>query len=116
VNRVQPRWNRGTVVVIGMVLAVVLAGIVALFASTSPDGLERVAEDVGFADTATDSAVADSPLADYVVGGEDTDGATWRSVLAGIAGVLIMTGVAFGGFWALTRRRREVQSPAHSNR
>jgi len=92
------------VVLVGLIVALVLASVVALFASTSPDGLERVAEDVGFADTATDSAVASSPLADYQVGGSDADEASWRSALAGVAGVAIMSLVAFAGFAAMARR------------
>lgn len=90
----------------GLLVAVVLATVVALFASSSPDGLEKVAEDTGFASTAQDSAVAGSPLADYQVGGADSDSATWRSVVAGVAGLAIMGGVAFLGFAVLARGRR----------
>jgi hypothetical protein len=61
------------------------------FASSSPDGLERVAQDKGFA------GVADSPpyrlISDYVfpwVGNEDV-----ATVLSGIVGVLIVAAVVF---------------------
>jgi len=35
-------------VIIGLLIAIIIAGIIALFASSSPDGLERVAADKGF--------------------------------------------------------------------
>ena len=38
----------------GLGLTLLLAGIVSFFASSSPDGLEAVAEDKGFLDQATD--------------------------------------------------------------
>lgn len=105
-SRSPQRLSRAKVVGLGLAVAVVLATLVALFASTQPDGLERVARDIGFADTARDSVAADSPLADYQVGGENAGEATWRSVVAGAAGVVIMAGIAFTGFYVLTRGRR----------
>jgi len=69
------------------------------FASSSPDGLERVAEDKGF------SGVADSPpyrlISDYVfpwVGNEDL-----ATVLSGIVGVLIVAAVVFAIAFLLAR-------------
>lgn len=106
--------SRRVVIIAGVVAAVLLATVVALFASSSPDGLERVAEDVGFADTAEDSATGASPLADYQVGGQQSDGATWRSVGAGVAGLVIMAAVAFVGFGALSRSRGRSEDPQSS--
>ena len=67
----------------GLLVAFVLALLVSPRASSSPDGLERVATDEGFLDTADDSAVAGSPLADYAVDGVDDD-----SISTGVAGVI----------------------------
>lgn len=78
-----------------------VAGVLALFASGAPDGLERVAEDQGFADAATDSATATSPLADYDVAARDT--AASRA-MAGVIGVAVTAGVAFAVFGALSMR------------
>lgn len=86
------------------VVSLALAGFVALFASPDPDGLERVAIDTGFAEQAEDSAVADSPLADYTVGGEQDSPQPWRNAAAGVIGVGIMAAVAFGVFGLLGRR------------
>jgi hypothetical protein len=89
-------------VVAGMVLSTVLATVVSLAASSAPDGLERVAIDAGFADTEAPSAAQDSPLAGYVVGGQEDP----RSAsVAGLAGVAITALLAFGLFAVLKPRR-----------
>ena len=89
--------------VVGFLLSVLLAGVVSYYASSSPDGLEKAAEDVGFIDDATDSAVADSPLADYTVAGVENE--RFSVAVAGVLGVLVMTVVAGGGFKLLTRKK-----------
>jgi hypothetical protein len=40
--------SRRTLVLVGLLVAVVLAGGVSYFASSSPDGLNKVASDTGF--------------------------------------------------------------------
>jgi hypothetical protein len=80
-----------------------LAGVVSYYASSSPDGLEKAAEDVGFLDEATDSAVADSPLADYAVSGVDNERVS--VAVAGVLGVIVMAVVAGGGFMLLARKK-----------
>lgn len=60
--------NRGAVLG-GVVLLVLLAFGVAPFAASAPDGLELVAIELGFAETALDHQLADSPLADYGISG-----------------------------------------------
>ncbi|NNC75689.1 MAG: cobalt ABC transporter permease [Acidimicrobiia bacterium] len=97
-------------VVAAVAIGLVLAFVVAPLASSAPDGLERVAEDLGFADTATDSAVSDSPLADYEVGGGGGTG------LAGVIGAAVTLLVGIGGLtlWrrAQHRRREHSETPA----
>ena len=50
-------------VVVGLVVAAVLALVVAPYASGEPDGLERVATDEGFAVTGGDDDGYDAPVA-----------------------------------------------------
>ena len=38
----------------GFVVSLFLAGVVSFYASSDPDGLEKVAEDIGFIETAED--------------------------------------------------------------
>jgi len=61
------------VVVGGLIVAGGLAFFISPLASSSPDGLERVATDEGFIDTAQDHDLADGPLADYGVQGVDDE-------------------------------------------
>ena len=51
------------IVVIGMVASIALASVVSFYASSAPDGLERVAEDTGFGASAEASATDGSPRA-----------------------------------------------------
>ncbi len=90
------------VALIALAVTLVLAGVVSLFASGSPDGLEKVAEDKGFIDTATDHATGGSPLADYQA--SFLDGPLGRSI-AGVVGVLV-TLALFYGLTRLLRRRQ----------
>lgn len=93
-----------TLVLAGLLLALLLAGGVSYYASAHPDGLEKVAEDKGFIDSATDHELADSPVADYSVRGVD-DGRL-SGGLAGIVGVVVTLAVGGGLFAVVSRRRR----------
>lgn len=87
-----------------LLVSIVIAGAFSFYASSSPDGLEKIAEDKGFLETAKDSAVADSPLSDYGVAGVDHDRLSVG--LSGVIGVLVTTLVAFGVF-ALAKKMRK---------
>lgn len=80
--------RRGNVALLAGGLAVAL--LVVLFlapnASSSPDGLEHVAEEQGFADSAEGSPF--ELLPDYTIPGVDNEAAS--TVLAGTVGVLVV--------------------------
>jgi cobalt/nickel transport protein len=86
---------------VGLLLALLIAGVGSWYASPAPDGLERSAERAGFASTAQDSATAGSPLADYAVAG---NASRWSGGVAGIVGVVVTLALA-GGVTLLVRRR-----------
>jgi cobalt/nickel transport protein len=86
----------------GLIATLVIAGVLSFYASSSPDGLERVAQDLGFIDTAQDTAVAGSPLSDYSIRGLDSERAAVG--LAGVLGVAITGGIAGVLFMVLRRR------------
>ena len=88
--------------VAGFVLSLVLAGVVSNFASSSPDGLEKVAEDIGFLDSAKDHTYADGPLADYGVKGIENERLSTGT--AGVIGVIATAGVSTGLFLVLRRK------------
>lgn len=93
----------------GLMLAVALALVVSPWASTEPDGLERVAIDEGFADTAERSSSADSPLADYGLDG-DSDGSS--GAVSGAIGILVTFGIGTGVFGVLRVLRSDEPEPS----
>ena len=81
--------TRNLRLVVGAVIAIVFIGVVvSQFASSEPDGLEFVAEQEGFADTAEDHALEDAPLADY----GDSGGSR---ALAAVVGIVASLGVGY---------------------
>ena len=96
-----------TLVITGVLLTLLLAGVVSYYASRSPDGLNRVAEDHGFARTGRDHGSGDRPLAGYEVPGVDHP--RMAHGLAGVAGTAVVLVVAGSG--ALLLRRRSGERP-----
>ena len=97
-----------------LLVALIVAGGLSYFASPDHDGLDTVTlhgcdvieTDAGeqldgtcIAQHAGDHALADSPLAEYALGG--TDGTVGP---AGVIGVLVTLAAAGGLFWLLRRR------------
>jgi cobalt/nickel transport system permease protein len=74
----------------GLGIAALLA-LVSPLASGDPDGLERVAEDIGFLDKAQDAPYQIIP--DYVLPGVPNEAIA--TILAGIVGLLIVFGAAY---------------------
>jgi cobalt/nickel transport system permease protein len=100
----QPGGSRA-VWVGGMVIAVLLA-VLSPLASSNPDGLEWVAEQQGFLESAQNPLYNIIP--DYVMPGISNEAVA--TILAGIVGVLIVAGVAVGV--AHLRRQRASSSRA----
>jgi cobalt/nickel transport protein len=91
-----------TFLISGFIVSLFLAGVVSFYASSSPDGLEKVAKDIGFSETAKEHTNADGALADYGVKG--VDNARLSTSAAGIIGV-IATGAISTGLFMLVRRK-----------
>ncbi|MFJ4485084.1 energy-coupling factor ABC transporter permease [Streptomyces longwoodensis] len=100
---VAVRTSRRALWVSGLVTSLVLAGFVSYYASSSPDGLEKVAADHGIDRKAEQHASADSPLADYGV--KDVEDARLSGGLAGVIGVGVTVVAGSAVFWTLRRRR-----------
>lgn len=93
-----------TLLVTGFIVALVIAGVVSFYASSQPDGLEYVAGETGFLDTAEDSATADSPFADYATTGVENDRLSLG--VAGVVGTLLVGSLGGGLFWLVRKRDR----------
>jgi hypothetical protein len=98
----------------GLLVTIGLALIVSGLASGAPDGLERVAEDKGFLETASEHLFADGPLADYQVSGVDNE--RLSTGLSGLIGVLITFGLGLALFALLrvARSRRDDSEPTRA--
>lgn len=96
---------KNPLVVTGLVVSLVLAGGVSFYASSHPDGLEKVAGDVGFLDSAKGSPVEESPLAGYGVAGIENERISGG--LAGVIGVSSTAAISFGLFYALRRIKKD---------
>jgi len=91
------------VLLAGVLVALLLAAVVSFYASSSPDGLEKVATDKGIAQTEKTHHLADSPFAGY--GTKGVSNARLSTGLAGVAGVAVT--LALGTGLALAVRRRD---------
>lgn len=89
-----------------------IAALLALFsplASSSPDGLERVAEDQGFLGRALEPVY--NVLPDYTIPGVNNEALS--TILAGLVGVIIIVALGYG-IAMLLRRRREGETGTSS--
>ena len=92
-------------VIVGIAIALLIT-LFSPFASSSPDGLERVAEDKAFINSAKDAPY--ELIADYVFPWVDNEDAA--TILSGVVGVGIVAGVTFT--LALGLQRLGSRSPA----
>jgi hypothetical protein len=104
----EPAQRRTTgFFLIGLAVALLLAGIVSYYASSEPDGLEKVAADHSLDAGARPSGTADGPLADYAVAGVGNE-----RLSVGLAGVIGVgsTLLVAGGLFLVLRRREPTAS------
>ena len=96
-------------VAIALALAVGLATAASPFASPSPDGLEKVAEQKAFLDQGKLHDIQeDSPIPDYAFPGIDNERVA--TGVAGFAGTLGVFAIGLGLAW-LVRRRPDAAGP-----
>ncbi|MBT0772205.1 PDGLE domain-containing protein [Kineosporia sp. J2-2] len=92
-----------------LAVSLLFAGVVSYYASSSPDGLEKVSEDQGISQQAREHTMSDSPLADYGVKGVDNP--RLSTGLAGVIGVGV-TFVAASALILVVRRRKPTDADA----
>lgn len=94
----------------GLIVAFALAFFVSPYASSQPDGLNKVAADEGFDSGARDHALDDSPLAGYGVDG--VENAKLSKGLSGVIGVTLTFAVGYGALTLvrISRKRRTAET------
>jgi PDGLE domain len=96
--------------IVGLAVAIGLATAVSPYASSSPDGLERVAEDKAFLDKGELHAVQeDSPIPDYAFPGVENERVA--TGLAGFVGTLGVFAIGYGLAYVIRRRREPLPAP-----
>ena len=101
--------RRKAFLAVGLLIGLALAAFVSPFASSSPDGLERVSADEGFGTLAREHDLAEAPLADYGV--EGVDSPRVGTGLAGIIGVAVTFIAGVGVFVGLRALRSGLRRP-----
>lgn len=86
---------------IGLIACLIVACLSPL-ASSSPDGLERVAEDKGFISLGQGAPF--QVIADYVFPGIENE--ALATILAGITGTLILFGAVYILAWLVLRKKK----------
>ena len=95
-------WAAGYLIAVAVVL-------LAPFASGSPDGLERVAEDAGFLERAQSAPYA--VIADYALPGIQNQ--ALATILAGVIGVTLIYLLVAGGIYGIYTLYRRRATPLH---
>lgn len=88
-------------IIIGLVIAIVIAILAPFLASSNPDGLESAAEKIMLPGV-SDEAAFESPMPDYIIPalGEDPISGS----IAIVIGVIIVFGLAYGLGYLLKKR------------
>lgn len=88
--------------IMGLAVALAIALLLSPFASSWPDGLERVAKDLGFIEKGEGTEMLKAPLPDYKIQGLDNEG--FSTALSGTIGTLAMFGIGLGVARLLRRK------------
>ncbi len=100
-----PRLSVRTLVLSGLAISLLLAAVVSFWAAGTPDGLEHVAESLGFADSGGNHQTGGSPFADY--GTKGVDNGFLSGGLAGVVGVLLTGALMWLVLRLLVRRSKD---------
>jgi cobalt/nickel transport protein len=98
-TKVSPRM----LVIAGLVIALLVAGVASFYASGDPDGLTKTAEEKGISAAEKEHGTAEGPLAGYETKG--VDDARLSGGMAGVVGSLTVLLVAVGVVLLVRRRR-----------
>lgn len=92
-----------------LLVALGVAAVLAPFASSWPDGLEKVAEMLGFAHRAEMAPLASAPIPDYEMPGVSNP--RFATTVAGVVGTVLVFAGVYGLAALLAARRRGDHAP-----
>jgi cobalt/nickel transport protein len=96
--------NTRLFLIVGLTIAVAIAILLSPFASKSPDGLEKVAQDKGFIKKGEGKPLYNAPIPDYAFARIKNE---WLSVAAaGLIGTLFSFGLVMGLGSIIKKRQR----------
>ena len=90
-------------IVIGLIIALVVAFFLSPLASSWPDGLEKVAHDHGFIAKSEQGTILKSPIPDYAFPGIKNE--KMATAISGLLGTFVIFGIGCGLALLLKRRR-----------
>lgn len=92
-------------IILGLLIAIALAVFISPFASSFPDGLEKVAERLGFIEKGEGEPLVSSPIPDYHFPGIKNE--KIATAIAGTGGTIIVFGLTYGlGKLIKSRKKR----------
>lgn len=101
----EGRMTQKRLILWGISLALIIAVFLSPWASPLPDGLERVAENLGFFKKAETPGVTiwqKAPFLDYKIPGIQNE--SWAKGLSGLLGTLVIVGLGWGIACLLKRK------------
>ena len=87
-----------------LAVAVIVGTLLSPLASAWPDGLERVAENLGFIQKGEEKPVLPAPIADYTFPGISNE--ILATAFAGFLGTLLTFCLVYGLLWLISRKKR----------
>jgi len=91
-------------IIIGLIIALIVAFFLSPLSSSWPDGLERVAHDHGFMVKGEQGSVFKSPIPDYIFPGLKNE--KMATAISGLLGTLVIFGIGYG-LACLFKKRRD---------
>lgn len=98
-------------IIIGLVLSLLVGVILSPFASSWPDGLERVAENYGFIQQAHETSLTPAIIPDYEMPGLHGG---WSTAAAGFLGTSVMYFAGFGMAKVLSKKKSSIYPESNS--
>jgi cobalt/nickel transport protein len=90
-------------IILCLIIAIVIAVFMSPLSSSWPDGLERVAQNIGFIERSKQVPVMKAPMPDYIFPGLKNE--MLSTALSGVLGTVIMFGIGYALARLLKKRK-----------